>query len=211
MNRRLLTMSVVTLLLSVAAALQAGYQFKRKINRISYGKWNLTYESGVAGMSQQPGAWRVWSVSAPTIQIPEGQFLSGDPAGKAPSVVMVDKKSEYTDWAFEFLAEYKPEGVDTKRGLSGCEFRMMLANGPFKDWYVGLSELTEEQLKDPSKIRLRPLILVKEKSQATVFTYIDTQYWTGMHGTELSPKIPFAEQVWVSGRLSGSDPIADRP
>ena len=171
----------------VAATSVASVQVKRRINRISTGPWVLTNESGAPGLTQKLEGKsneknRVWLVSAPTIQTADGKYLSGDPAGKEPSVSMVDKKSDFTEWEFELGTVLSPKEYDEPRqgtfrtGDSGFEFRIKLANGPYKDWYVSVADLTEEQSKNPREVELRPLILTKDVRNATRFTYVEISY-----------------------------------
>ncbi len=187
MKRYLTRLFILAIVASLATIAHAGIQMKRSSNRIVSGQWQLSYASGVAGMVYQVNAWwaadcgDIWSVSVPTFVSSRGEYLSGDPNGKEPTVVMSDKKTDYTEWAFEFIAKRslpKPGREEYREGLEGYDFRIKLANGPFKDWYVGMSDLTEEQTDAPAKVALRPLILTKELSKATVFTYVETKYWT---------------------------------
>ena len=156
MTRRLAWLFILAIVVFTAAIVQASIQLHHSVNRITYGTWELTYSGQEAGMTfirdvskEQRGG--MWTISAPTIQTHAGKYLSGDPNGKQPVVVMTDKKSEFTVWGFEILGRHTPHGVDYKDGNTGYDFRITLANGPYKDWFVGMSELTEEQKKDQIK------------------------------------------------------------
>ena len=123
-----------------------------------------------------------WHVSAPTIKGQSGKCLGSDPEGRNPSVHLVSDKSANTRWAFEFVSTLQPgrskEERHLKQGPSGCTFRAKMAEGPFKDWYLAAGELTAEQNEpkgtEPASKRLK---LVRDVKEATIFTYIEENYY----------------------------------
>jgi hypothetical protein len=127
-----------------------------------------------------------WTVSAPTIEAANGKFLASDPAGRKPSVHLVAKQGANTRWAFEFISRLRPKTAKYsdrfQEGPKGFTFRVKLAAGPFKGWYLAAEKRTiEKQVKGKKgkskKIALRPLKLVRDVKKATTFTYIEENYF----------------------------------
>ena len=115
-----------------------------------------------------------WYVSAPTIKAETGKFLASDPTGGTPSVSLVGEKGAHTRWVFEFVRQLQPGSAKEERnlreGASGFTFRVKAAEGPFKDWYLAAEEPARETA-------LRLLKLVPDVKRATVFTYIEENYY----------------------------------
>src|SRR5262249_13578366 len=120
---------------------------------------------------------------------------ASDPEGRTPLVRLVSDKGANARWVFEFVSRLHPgeakgesKGVSLKEGPSGFTFRVKAAEGPFKGWYLAAEELAAGQKgrggqevgrkgrkgQDP---RLRRLRLVRAVKGATVFTYIDENYF----------------------------------
>jgi hypothetical protein len=123
-----------------------------------------------------------WRVSTPTITGPSGKFLGSDPEGRTPSVHLVPEKGANTRWVFEFVTNLSPgpsrEERRMKEGPAGYRFRARMAEGPFKDWYLAAEEppceAKERKGNEPAARRLK---LVRNVKEATVFTYIEVNYF----------------------------------
>jgi hypothetical protein len=66
-----------------------------------------------------------------------------------------------------------------KEGPSGFRFRVLVAEGLFKGWYLAAEETASEP-KEEGKGKgpaVRRLKLVRERRDATVFTYIEENYF----------------------------------
>jgi hypothetical protein len=168
---------LAVVLLWGAGISRAGFQAKERVYWLGTGDLELCEKPEGAYLVESPrDRWdRVpsglsrWSVSAPTIQSPSGKFLAGDPEGRNPTVHLVGEKGANARWVFEFASPVRPgrsrEGP-YKEGPSGFTFRVKLAEGPFKDWYLAAEER-------------RCLKLVPDLKEATVFTYIEENYYVG--------------------------------
>ena len=119
-----------------------------------------------------------WYVSAPTIKSQSGKFLGNDPEGRTPSVCLVKDKGANTRWAFDIVDHISPGRDRSERtfkvGPSGFQFRAKMADGPFKNWYLAAEEPNERKGDGPVTRRLK---LVRDVKEATVFTYIDANYY----------------------------------
>jgi hypothetical protein len=105
------------------------------------------------------------------------KFLACDPEGRIPSVQLVKDKGASTRWTFDNLSNLNPGAAREERGrfkegLEGFRFRIMMAEGPFKGWYLTCEGPPEG--KDTAPRRLK---LVRDARDATVFTYIETNYF----------------------------------
>ena len=166
----------------------AGYQVKRQIGGLSLDGWQLKARDGQLGLAKKTDASR-WLASAPTITDTKGLFISGDPDGKTPTVHLVKDQGPHANWAFEFSEKLQPEkaGLNEGRsnahflvGKSGFRFKMKLAEGPFKNWYVAIDELPPEATGDPARVPdWRPLKLVSDPKSAAVFDYCEAEYEVG--------------------------------
>jgi hypothetical protein len=121
-----------------------------------------------------------WHVSAPTIHSQSGKFLGNDPEGRTPSVCLVKDKGANTRWAF-VIVDYISPGHgrsigerELKVGPSGFQFRAKMTDGPFKNWYLAAEEPNERKGDGPGTRRLK---LVRDVKEATVFSYIDANYY----------------------------------
>lgn len=172
----------------IVGAAWAGFQAKAQIGKLSLNGWQLQAKDGQLGLAQIDSG--KWYASAPTITNESGLFISADPAGKTPGLHLVKGKGPHVQWAFEFTERWKP-GEATREevgisnagllvGDSGFSFKMKLAEGPFKDWYVAVDPLPPEAKDDPAKVPAwRPLKLVQDPQAAAEFDYRDTHYEVG--------------------------------
>jgi hypothetical protein len=154
-------------------------QVKSKVGKLSYDSLQFEERDGRLGLAKVDAG--IWQASAPTITDPKGRFMAVDPDGKDPLVQLVEEKGTHTHWAFEFTKQWSPETVRGPRkmfkGQSGFQFKMKVAEGPFKDWYVAVDPLSPEAQKDPEKApKWRALKLVKDPKEAAEFMYEDTSY-----------------------------------
>lgn len=134
--------------------------------------------------SQNPGAevrLSYWRLNAPTIWSGRGSYLSRDPNDKELHLVLDSKKGEHTEWAFDFIKQEhsRRAGIGLREGFERSTFRLVVANGTFKGYYVGAdafgTELEQAKRREPA---FRALKLVKDKRDAIKFDYIETKYWT---------------------------------
>ena len=173
--------------LGVNTASFAGYQAKKQVGKLTLDGWQLRAEDGQLGLSKTDAG--KWLAGAPTITDAHGLYISADPDGKTPTVHLVKEKGAHANWAFEFLEEWKPGRAGLKEGRSnshylvgrqGFRFKMKVAEGPFKDWYVAVDPLPAEVKEDPTKLpKWRPLKLVDDAKSAAEFEYVDTVYSVG--------------------------------
>jgi hypothetical protein len=165
----------------------AGHQAKKHIGALSCEGLQLNARDGQLGLSKTDSG--IWFVSAPTITDAKWLYLCGDPEGKAPTVHLAKDRGSYGNWAFEFSEKWQPEKAGIKEGRSnadflvgksGFRFKMKLADGPFKNWYVGVDPLPADAKRDPKKVPAwRPLKLVQDPKSAAVFDYHEEQYDVG--------------------------------
>jgi hypothetical protein len=161
-------------------AIWASIQVKSKVGRLTYDSLELEERDGRLGLAKVDAG--TWEASAPTITDPKGRFISVDPDGKDPTIHLAKEKGTHTNWAFEFTKRWSPnptrQGQTTMfKGQSGFQFKMKVAEGPFKDWYVAVDPLSPEAQKDPEKApKWRALKLVKDPKEAAEFLYEDTSY-----------------------------------
>jgi hypothetical protein len=174
--------------LAGAGISSAGAQKRATVCWLGTGNWQLREREGkvclVACSWQNSAALpeeerQQWQVSAPTIKSPGGKFLGSDPTGRTPSVGLVKDKGANTRWAFAIVGKVRPghgnEGVQYKVGPSGFRFRVKMAQGPFEGWYLAAKEAAEPQ--EGQRAATRGLRLVRDASDATVFTYIEANYY----------------------------------
>jgi hypothetical protein len=122
-----------------------------------------------------------WAVSVPTIKAPSGKYLGADPQGRDPSVHLYPARGDHTRWVVEFVDHLSPgrsrEEPRLKEGPEGFTFRVKLAEGPFKDWYLAAEAAPAPEAGPDRKPAPRRLKLVRGAREATVFTYVETNYF----------------------------------
>jgi hypothetical protein len=165
----------------------AGFQVKKHIGALRCEGLQLKSQDAQLGLAKTGSG--IWFVSAPTITDAKGLFLCGDPEGKSPTVHLARERGSYGSWAFEFSEKWQSEKAGPQEGKSnanflvgksGFRFKMKLADGPFKNWYIGLDPLPEEAQGDPKIVSAwRPLKLVQDSKSAAVFDYHEEQYEVG--------------------------------
>ena len=171
--------ALVFCLATSAGLVWASIQIKSKVGRLSYESLQLEEQDGKLGLAKVDAG--VWNASAPTITDPKGRFIAVDPDGNEPTVRLVKEKGTHTHWAFEFTKQWSPTPLREDRtmykGSRGFQFKMKVAEGPFKDWYVAVEPLPPEAEEDPEKApKWRALKLVKDPKEAAEFQYEDTSY-----------------------------------
>jgi hypothetical protein len=186
---------LAAVLLLAAGVATAGDQAREGVYWLGTGDWQLCERDGEAvlrasGWRKGKSGWLPadsrdeWEVSAPTIKSKSGKFLASDPDGRTPSVQLVKDKGANTRWVFDIVAKLEPksgEGLEAKlkEGPSGFRFRVKMDEGPFKGWYLAAEETATEPKeegkgKGPATRRLK---LVRAARDATVFTYIEENYF----------------------------------
>ena len=140
-----------------------------------------------------------WFVSNPTIKAESGKFLAGDPEGLAPFGSPRQRQgAAHRAWVFEIVSQLQPGQAKgqskgdshLKEGASGFTFRVKVAEAPFEGWYLAAEAPPEDQKaregegakekeRKGQEPKVRRLKLVKEVRGATVFTYIDENYYVG--------------------------------
>jgi hypothetical protein len=178
---------VCALLLGLARTAMAGYQAKKQVAQLSLDGWQLKAEDGQLGLAKTDPV--KWYASAPVITDEKGLYISADPEGLQPTVHLVKDKGAHVNWAFEFVEQWNPKPAGREEGLSnadkivgkkGFRFKMKVAEGPFKDWYVAVDPLSPEAKADPKQApKWRPLKLVQDAKSAAEFVYVDTEYSVG--------------------------------
>ena len=178
---------VCALLLGLARVAIAGYQAKKQVAQLTLDGWQLKVEDGQLGLAKTDPV--KWYASAPVITDEKGLYISADPDGKNPTVQLVKDKGAHVNWAFEFIEQWNPKPAGRNEGLSnadklvgrkGFRFKMKVAEGPFKDWYVAVDPLPAEAKADPEKLpKWRPLKLVQDAKSTAEFVYLDTEYSVG--------------------------------
>jgi hypothetical protein len=170
-----------------AGIARAAVQGRDGVYWLGTGSWQLREIDGNAYLLKCPlprNDWLdpkdhfKWTVSVPTIKSQTGRFLASDPEGRDPSVHLVAEKGANTRWVVEVVDRLFP-GRSEERGIragpEGFTFRVKLAEGPFEDWYLAAEERTvAPRGRGPA---LRPLKLVRGARQASVFTYVETNYF----------------------------------
>jgi hypothetical protein len=180
---------VAAVLLAGSGASRAAVQVKDRVYWLGISDWQLCPTAGgvylVASQWHQSDRYRgdksrQWYVSAPTIKAANGKFLASDPAGRNPTVHLVTKKGANTRWVFELQTRFSPGPAKEefrstlKEGPSGFTFRVKVAEGPFKGWYLAAGKPTKRK---GEKTAVRPLKLVRGVKNATVFSYIEANYF----------------------------------
>ena len=165
----------------------AGFQAKKQIGKLSLDGWQLQSHDGQLGLAKIDSGQ--WLASAPTITDTKGLFIAGDPDGKTPTVHLIKEKGPHVNWAFEFSESWKPHKAGRAEGRSnshllvgdsGFRFKMKVAEGPFKNWYVAVDALPPETKSDPAKVPTwRPLKLVQDPKSAAEFEYLEAHYEVG--------------------------------
>jgi hypothetical protein len=113
-------------------------------------------------------------------QQPDHRVVARQPAGlrrqgRDPNARLVKKagKGDSTRWSFEKVSSISPKpsrSDDTIQvGPSGMTFRVRAVEGPYKGWYLAT--------KADEEGRLKTLVLVRARKDATVFTYIEKYYY----------------------------------
>jgi hypothetical protein len=172
-----------------AGTARAAVQGQYRVCSLGVGGWQLFEQDGrVYLVKPRPvelrrGRGARWYVSAPAVKDEKGRFLAADPSGRRASVHLVRGSGPHAQWTFDVTAHLSPGMVESgkgswfKEGPSGFQFKLRMAGGPYKGWYLAAEELTEEQKKREGRVLvLRPLKLVKDARKAAVFTYVEVQY-----------------------------------
>jgi hypothetical protein len=189
MKRRVMwQFGLAVVLLAGAGTTRAGIQVRATVCWLGTGNWQLREKEGdvylVACRWQRSAALpeakrHQWQVSTPTIESQSGKFLASDPKGRTPSVYLVKHKGVNTCWTFDIVANIRPrpssESEKCKEGPSGFRFRVKMAKGPFKNWYLAAKEATAEP-QESQGAATRSLKLVRDAKDATVFTYVEENY-----------------------------------
>jgi hypothetical protein len=189
MKRRVLwQFGLTVIVLTGAGTSHAGIQVSSTVCWLGTGNWQLREKEGDVRLV--PCSWQEsaalpkdkrhqWEVSAPTIKSQSGKFLGSDPKGRGPSVYLVKDKGVNTRWAFDIVAKVRPRNLSkiemSKEGPSGFRFRVKMAEGPFKNWYLAAEEVAAEPQQGQAAAT-RSLRLVRDAKDATVFTYIEENY-----------------------------------
>jgi hypothetical protein len=178
--------ALAAVLLGAVGTARAAVQGRSGVYWLGSGDWQLRERDGEACLvpSRLPkGGWpppkndHAWTVSTPTIKSKSGKFLACDPEGRSPSVHLVKDKGANTRWTFDIMSNLNPgasreERGRFKEGLDGFHFRVLVAEGPFKGWYLTCEEPPEGKETAPRRLKL-----VRDVRDATIFTYIDTDYF----------------------------------
>jgi hypothetical protein len=189
MARSFVVAGLVYLLSSIIGAgmTMAGFQVKKYIGKLSVDGWQLKAQEGQLGLAKVDSGR--WMASAPAITDKKGLFIAGDPDGKTPTVHLVKENGPHAKWAFEISETWKPNKAGREEGKSnahilvgesGFRFKMKVAEGPFKNWFVGVDALPPETKSDPVKVPAwRPLKLVQNPKLAAEFEYHEDHYEVG--------------------------------
>jgi hypothetical protein len=176
MSQRLaFCLAVAALAISFPGAAVASKQARERVYALFVGDWRLGEHNGSLYMSK--GGSGVWHVSVPTFKNHEGKFLAVDPDTGA--LGLTSEKGGHTHWVFDFRSQLRPQrdpGYGVFVGVRGSTFTMQVAEGKFKDWYLAVEDLTDEQKKRRERDVHRPLKLVRTAKEATVFTYVEEKY-----------------------------------
>jgi hypothetical protein len=169
-------LALATAFLTTGVA-EAAVQGRDTVCWLGTGGWQLTEKEGEACLVESrwdrtdrlPRDRRyAWYVSAPTIKGQSGKYLGGDPEGRRPSVRLLADKGATTRWVFEIVSTLQPgrskEEPKLDEGPSGFTFRVKMAEGRFKGWYLA----AEDEGRAPRRLKL-----VRDVKEATVFTYIE--------------------------------------
>jgi hypothetical protein len=177
---------LAAVLLGSVGSARAAVQGRSDVGWLGSGDWQLREQDGEACLvpSRFPkSGWpppekrHEWTVNTPTIQGKSGKFLGIDPEGRTASVLLVKDKGVNTRWTFDIVSNLKP-GPSTeergrfKEGHEGFRFRVLVAEGPFKGWYLACEEPPEGKETAPRRLKL-----VREAREAILFTYVDTNYF----------------------------------
>lgn len=182
---------LAAVLLAAAGVARAAVQGRDTVCWLGTGNWQLREKAGDVFLA--PARWdrsdrmpdkqrSRWYLSAPTIRSESGRFLAADPEGRAANVRLAREKGPHTRWAFEFVSQLRPGAAKDERhlkeGPAGFTFRVKVAEGPLRDWYLA----AEGPAAGPEGGRglgpaVRRLRLVPDVRKATVFTYIETNYF----------------------------------
>jgi hypothetical protein len=190
-------LGLVAVVLAGAGTLSAAFQGQDTVCWLGTGDWQLREEEGNLCLvechwsrtEKLPMEKRYeWYVSAPTIKSRSGKYLAGDPEGHEHTVYLAAANGANTRWVFEIVSTFVPEPSEkradrgVKKGPSGFAFRVKMAEGRLKGWYLAAEELTMEQKERKGDgLATRRLKLVSEVKEATVFTYIEDNYYVA-HG-----------------------------
>jgi hypothetical protein len=184
---------LTAIFLSAAGVGRAAVQGREGVYWLGTGKWQLCPDGDSVYLVESHwdrSDWYRgdkslrWVVSTPTIKASSGKFLAGDPAGRNPTVHLVaTPRRASARWVFEFVSRLEPGPSKEERGRfregpSGFTFRVKKAAGPFKDWYLAAGEPAPgpNTAKGEKTVR-RPLKLVRSVKDATVFSYIEDNYF----------------------------------
>jgi hypothetical protein len=203
MNQRLAwrLAGLAAVCLSGAGICRASVQARDTVCWLGTGDWQLREKAGEVLLAKcrwdrsarlPKDKRHLWYVSAPTIRAESGRFLASDPEGRSPTVRLVDDQGAHTRWVFEFVSHLRPgpakDAKGLKEGPAGFTFRVKAAEGPFKGWYLAAEDppaaknagkgqdagRKEGEGRESSWRRLR---LVRDVREATVFTYIEVNYF----------------------------------
>jgi hypothetical protein len=176
---------LAAVVLGAAATARAAVQGRSDVYWLGSGDWQLRERDGEACLVPcrlPKGGWpppkrqHEWTVSTPTIESQSGKFLACDPEGRTPSVHLVKEKGANTRWTFDIVSKIRPGLAREKgakfEGLEGFHFRVLVAEGPFKGWYLACEEPQEGKETAPRRLKL-----VRDVKEAIVFTYVETNYF----------------------------------
>ncbi|MGD0783694.1 MAG: hypothetical protein ABR915_04440 [Thermoguttaceae bacterium] len=183
-GRALSCFAVPLLVLMSVRAVWAAFQAKERLYELSWNGWQFVERDGRLGVSREAPRSR-WFVAVPTIKSEPGLFVSGDPDGKEPFLRLVKEKNGQANWALELTQQWSPSSTryehrDYQVGMSGFRFKMKQAEGPFKDWHVAVGPpRAASQGEAEQAPAWRPLVLVKDASEAAEFEYKSVHYYIG--------------------------------
>src|SRR4051812_36387391 len=140
---------VTAAFLAVVGTSSAGVQCKEYVCWLGAGDWQLREEQGEAYLIERPlrqrparGNRHRWLVSAPTIKSERSdRFLAYSLKGREPKVYLSDEKGKHARWLFEIDKRLRPSrDSDCKNGPVGFTFRVIAAEGEFRDWYLAAED-----------------------------------------------------------------------
>ncbi len=146
------------------------------------GRLVLVYDR--RGSNVQLDVLNVWKISSPYLQTAKGRYLAIDQSEDEVKVFLTEKPADSAKWGIEVLETTSPTrptkgSIDERRmlvGTSESRFRLSLADGRFKGFYLAANIPNEESVPKGTLPTMLTFKVVKDPKSALTFDYVDTTY-----------------------------------
>lgn len=182
---------VAVIVLSIAAAAQAGFEKWYSAGRLTSGPWNLCERDGRVFLIRKSAdltdygmtPLEKWSLNAPVVvESKSRRRLVVDTSGAEPQLALVEGRATGADWTFEIVENLTPRQNSSsspprQKGELGIRTYLVVGEGRWRGWYVAAEVTPDDVDKTKPQAQTKSLRLVQDKKSAMIFTHIRRVYY----------------------------------